>query len=64
MSRRLSVYDYDLLIDAVELVTLKFSHDEELIEEYEELRSVLQSIRPSAPEKYWTPHSVCESTHE
>jgi len=52
MSRRLSVYDYDLLIDAVELVTLKFSHDEELIEEYEELRSVLQSIRPSAPEKY------------
>jgi len=51
-NRRLNGYDYDLLIDAVELVTIKFSHDEELLEEYEELRSVLQARRPLAPEKF------------
>ena len=51
-NRRLNGYDYDLLIDAVQLVTIRFSHDEEILEEYEELLSVLQSRRPLAPERF------------
>tara|TARA_B100000131_G_C18011231_1_gene570581 strand:- start:356 stop:523 length:168 start_codon:yes stop_codon:yes gene_type:complete len=50
-SQRLDGYDYDLLISAVEFTSLRFTHDEEYVQEMTELLIKLKERRPLVPER-------------
>ena len=50
-SQRLDGYDSDLLISAVEFTSLRFTHDEEYVQEMSELLIKLKERRPLVPER-------------